>query len=117
MSIFDYNSRFLGRTAPQKEAILHVTDPRIINALLLVGIFMFFIAYIFFNNAASTKGFFIKSLEKKIITLENEHQKLSLEVVAGQSMNTVETRINGLGFIPVGRIDYVNAAGGAVAVR
>ena len=117
MSIFDHNSGFTRRSAPQTEAILHITDPRMINGLLLFGVFMFFIAYIFFNNAASTKGFFIRSLEKKIITLENQQQKLSLEVVAGQSMDTVETKISGLGFVPVSRIDYVNAGGGAVAVR
>ncbi len=92
-------------------------DLRILNALLLAGIAAFFVGYLVLNNQAATKGFAIRAMEKHIADLTDQGQRLDLQVVASQSMDAINDRIKTMGFVPVSSLDYVDAAGGAVAVR
>jgi hypothetical protein len=92
-------------------------DLRALNVLLALAVISAFVGYLVVNNQATAKGFAIRSLEKRIAQLEDRYQSLSIDVVSGQSMETIDSRIKGLGLVPVASVQYVTAAGGAVAVK
>src|SRR5512135_2241382 len=64
-------------------------DLRVLNALLIAGIAAFFVGYLVLNNQAASKGFAARTLEKRIADLEEQRQKLDLDVVAVQSMDSL----------------------------
>jgi hypothetical protein len=99
------------------EAGLRLTDTRVINVLLAVGAIAAFVGYLALNTQASTKGFTIRALEKRISALEEEGQRLSIEAVANQTMGSIDGRIQGMGFVPVAAVEYVAVPGGVVAVK
>jgi hypothetical protein len=105
------------RASRRRAAALFAFDTRAVNLLLLAAAIAAFVSYLALNNRASTKGFVIRGLERDISALETERQKLELAVVAAHSMDTIGAGITGLGLVPVAKIDYVSAPGGAVAVR
>ena len=100
----------MARTSPLR-------DLRGINVLLALAVISAFVGYLVVNNQATAKGFAIRTLEKRIVELGDRNQALSLQVVSEQSMETIDTRIKGLGLVPVASVQYVTAAGGAVAVK
>jgi len=104
-------------SARSKASALEIFDVRLVNLLLLFAILVSLVSYLALNNGVSTKGFQIRSLERKISDLEDDRQKLDLAAVEGQSMGTIDGRIQSLGFVPVSKLDFVNTPGGAVAIR
>lgn len=92
-------------------------DLRTLNVLLVALITTMFMGFLALNNQAAANGFTIKAIEKRIADLEEQRRKLDLEVLGRQSMNNVESQVRNLGFVPVSGIDYLTAAGGAVAFK
>ena len=105
------------RDLSRRAGALRALDTRAMNLLLLAATGALFVSYLALNNRTSTKGFIIRGLEQQIGDLETKRQKLELAVVAAHSMDTIGGGIKELGLVPVGRIDYVAAPGGVVAVR
>ena len=103
--------------ADRTAAILRLSDMRVLNVLLIVATVAAFIGYLALNNKTSSKSFMIRSLDRHISDLEQKRQQLDLQVVSGQSMDTLDGKIKGLGFVPVTGIDYVAAPGGYVALK
>lgn len=87
------------------------------SALLITAAVAFGVAYLVMNNAASTKGFTIRSLEQRITVLEEQKKRLDIEVVTARSLKNVEARISAMGLVPVAAVEYVNAAPPLVAMR
>ena len=92
-------------------------DVRVLNSLLLAAIVAAFVGYLALNNQVAQKGFAVRTLEKRIAELEDRRQKLDLQVVAEQSMDAIDAKIQGLGLVPVGSVDYVTGSSGVVAVK
>ncbi len=92
-------------------------DVRILNAMLGIGVMALFGGYLVLNNRATEKGFAIRTMEKRIVELQDERQKLDLSVVTDESMDSLDGKIQGLGLVPVTSVDYVNGSSGIVAVR
>lgn len=111
------NNSSYARPGQSAAAALRLTDTRVINVLLVVGAVAAFVGYLVLNTQASTKGFTIRSLEKRISALEEDGQRLGIEAVARQTMESIDGRIQGLGFVPVAGVEYVTATGGTVAVK
>jgi hypothetical protein len=85
-------------------------------ALMAVGIALF-VGYLLMNNAASTKGFAIREVERTIAELEDERKRLDMETVTAQSLQKVEDGVASLGMVQVRDVDYLNAAPPSVAVK
>ena len=96
---------------------LQALDIRVVNILLIAATIVAFVSYLVLNNGVSTKGFRMRALEQKITALQEDRQRIALAAVAGQSMETIDGRIGGMGFVPVATMDFVSAGGGAVAMR
>ena len=100
----------------QTAVVESLKDIRVINVLLLAAAFAMFVGYLAMTTTTATKGFSLKGLEQKISALEEQKRKAGIEMVSSQSMATMQTQVQGLGLVPVTKIDYVNA-GGTVALR
>lgn len=84
---------------------------------LLVVLGVFSVLYIIETNAVSTKGFAISDLERKIETLEQEQQRLNVEIAKSRSMKSVEERLQKMNMVAAADVQYVSVVGTAVARR
>lgn len=92
-------------------------DLRVLNVLLIAAAVGLFAAYLGLNNQLAQKGFAVRQLEREIAVLQDEREKLNLSVVENQSMESLNSRVGGLGMVPVTAVDYVEDVSGSVAVR
>jgi len=91
--------------------------PEMLNVVVIVLILAMGTMYLVQVNRATTKGYQIRDLEKRIQTIEDNNQKTQLEIAEMQSLDSIEKRIEKLGMVQVDRIEYVKVPGTAVAVR
>jgi len=92
-------------------------QPYVLNIVAISLILMMGTLYLVQVNRATTKGYQIQDLEKRINKLEESNQKANLEMAELQSLDSIQQRIEKLGMVPVDRIHYVKAPGSSVAVR
>lgn len=116
MSDVNRKSRSKKRTA-SRFGVLQILDVRALNILVIVAVSLMFIGYLAVNTRAATKGFTIRSLERKIAELEERNKSLSLDALTGQSMESIEGQVAELGFVPVGQVEYLSGAVPVVARR
>jgi hypothetical protein len=90
--------------------------PEILNISVLCLIAIMGAFYLVQVNRATTKGYEIRDLEKRINVLEEDTRKAELEVAELQSLDSIEQRMETLGMVPVERIQYVKVPG-TVAVK
>ena len=100
-----------------RRPLRHLWDLRLMNFLLMAATLALLIGYLGLNNRAATNGFRIRALESRLTELENQGRRLEIERLSRQSMESVKRQVESLGFVPVGNVEYVVAAGGAVAVK
>ncbi len=67
--------------------------------------------YIYLVNVRVTKGFEIKSLEKRIAELAKEQKSLQRQAAELQSMQTIEQHIDLNQFIPAQSVSYIQESG------
>jgi len=67
-------------------------------------------------NGMAIKGFAIKELDEKRITLKDEIRKLEFQTAELQSGQKIQERIAGLEMVSVAKVDYARDSG-TVAVK
>ncbi len=88
------------------------------RALLLTVFLVFGLMYVVQTSSLSTKGYEINDLEKQIQVLEQENQRLELQIASNRSMNSIQERLVGLNMVEAGgSVEYVSLTGNAVAMR
>lgn len=72
--------------------------------------------YVFLMNGTATKGYTLRNLEKQldqlratVMTYENRSAEL-------QALRTIEDRIQGLGYVTVDQMEFVDVARGSYAL-
>lgn len=101
----------------QAAVIDSVRDVRVLNAALALALLGLFVGYLALTTRSATRGYSIKGLEQKISLLEDQKRKADVESTSLRSMAAVSVQAEQLGLVPVATVDYVEATGGAVAVR
>jgi len=92
--------------------------PRAVGvAALGVLVAGFFVGYLVQVNAASSKGFQIRTLENRISELKENGDKLELKVAQEQSVASVEQKVQAMGMVPTPEVQYVSAPQPGVAMR
>ncbi len=89
----------------------------VLNVFVSVLVIGLFGGYLVLNNRAAASGFAVRDLEKQISNLRDAGDRLDLEVVAMQTMNSVERQVGELGFVPIDNLDYISSAPAVVAVK
>lgn len=112
-----------------QNVIADVLDPRqwaaagqrrwlaLVNLLLILAAAGLFVAYLWLNNKTAAHGFTIRGLEQQISDLRDEQRRMDMEVLSRRAMDSVEARVQNLGFVPVGDIDYLITGTSGVALR
>ncbi len=112
-----YLHNYQAKSTASAGAISVFRDIRVLNVMLVAATASLFLGYLVLNNASATKGFTVRTMQRKISELQDRGQKLDLQVVSNQSMDAIQAQARNLGFVPVANVDYVDAAGGVVAVK
>ncbi len=76
-----------------------------------------FAGYLVQVNAASSKGFQIRTLQEKISDLKQQVDKTELRVAQEQSVASVEQKVREMGMVPTDEVQYVSSGASVVAQR
>ncbi len=82
---------------------------------VLSVIFIFSIAYIINTAASATTGYQVNELEKQTATLQNDVQKLQIEIADNSSINNISSRLAKLNMVEVSNVKYLSVKNTAVA--
>ena len=96
-------------------ALVH--DRRALRVCLVALTFAFGILYVVQVNAASTKGFVMRDLERSNQQLRQENDKLAAEIDRLRSLASVTEREAFLGLVKVQNVSYIKAGSSEVALR
>ena len=78
---------------------------------LMVFIVIFAVLYLVEVNSISTKGYEIKNLEKRMTSLQESNKRLELEAASLKSIQTIESDVKVLNFVPSGSVNYIPTQG------
>lgn len=82
----------------------------VIASLLCVGF------YIYQVNAAATKGFELRSLEKRLETVRETVASLEDQAATLQTMDALKARIGELGYVPADQLEFIDVSRSAYAL-
>lgn len=75
------------------------------------------IGYIMEMNSATSKGYEIKKLEKTVVEQRMENAKLTAALAELQSMQAKQEKINMMGMVEVGEVEFVTPPGPVAVAR
>ncbi len=90
---------------------------RLVTASVLALLAAFTVAYLVLMNAMTQKSFEIKRLSSRVTEQKRNVKRAEVDLAQKESMANLADRVSSLGMVPTGKLEYVTAAGGAVALR
>jgi cell division protein FtsB len=96
-------------------ALVH--DQRVLRVIMLALTLAFGILYVIQVNAASTKGFTMRDLERANQDMRRENDKLAAEIDRLRSLASVSERETFLGLVKLQNVTYIKAGNSEVALR
>ena len=117
MTKFFHLAKRRGNTVKKKRKILNLSKINFntVNIVIGVMIAVMGVSYLVQINGLVAKGYQISELEQKIAELTNLNADLKLETLSLQSMDSIKDKVNGLGLVAVGEVEYLNPTPVAVA--
>jgi hypothetical protein len=97
------------------KGVLH--DKRVLRVFMLALTLAFGVLYVVQVNAASTKGFTMRDLERANRELGGENDKLAAEIDRLRSLSSVSEREAFLGLVKLQNVTYIKAGSSEVALR
>jgi len=92
-------------------------NPKVMNVLTIGFILAFGILYIGQVNAAATKGYAIRDLERQNEHLRQDRERLDIEIARLRSLDSVTTREQFLGLVKVQHVEYIEVGKDSLALR
>jgi hypothetical protein len=90
------------------------TTSRVILLLLFVGLG---VTYVVQTSLISTKGYDIDSLRREVASLEKEDRQVQIQIAEYRSLQRVAEKVQNLGMVPAGDVQYLYPVGSSVAKR
>lgn len=117
MTKFFHLSKRKGNTVKKKRKIFNLSkiDLKSVNIVMGVMIVVLGVGYLVQINGLVTKGYQISELEGQIADLTEQNADLELESLSLQSMDSVKDKVDSLGLVAVGDVEYLNPTPVAVA--
>lgn len=117
MTKFFHLAKRKGNTVKKKRKIFNLSKINFntVNVVIGVMIVVMGVTYLVQINGLVTKGYQISELEQKITELTDRNADLELETLSLQSMDSIKTKVDGLGLVAVGEVEYLNPTPVAVA--
>lgn len=94
-----------------------VKNPQVLSVLTIGCMLACGTLYVGQVNAAATKGYQIRELQQRNVTLRHERDRLDMQIAKLRSVESVKSREAFLGLQPVGPTAFVQARTDIVAVR
>ena len=82
--------------------------------IILASLLVFGVLYLLAVNNISTKGYEIRSLEKRAQELSDSAKRLELEAAELRSIQSIESGVKTLNLVPSAGVDYVKDEGYAL---
>lgn len=92
-------------------------SPTALNVIVIVLLIILGTAYLVQINQTATSGFAVKDMNQKISQLEEQHQKLELEIADLQSLQNIQSASDRLQLVSHTKLDYIQPTDGAVALE
>ncbi len=92
-------------------------NPRVLSVLTIGCMLAFGTLYVGQVNAAATKGYTIRELQHRNVTLRHERDRLDMQIAKLRSVQSVKSREAFLGLQPLTPTAFVNTNTDVVAVR
>ncbi len=86
-------------------SFMNTTKTRVvlISLVVLLGL-----GYLWLVNSSATAGFYLSDLERDVVALEDEYQKLELEKTALQSLDHIREQSEGRHMVASGSVEYAS---------
>jgi len=111
-------NRIQNQNTKQKETGLNeYFSIKVFNIFIIGLIVITGFLYLTQVNASAVKGYIIKDLETKLEQEKVNTQNLELEAQAKQSVSNVAEKIQALGLVNADKVEYLQVAGGTVAMK
>ena len=94
-----------------------IVNPMYLNIAIIVCIVVVGFLYLIEVNQATTKGYKMQDLEKRIQGVEQANRKLELQATELQALNNIQERVKTLGMVPTDKVKYMKVPGSSVAVK
>ena len=94
-----------------------VKNPRVLSMLTIGCMLACGTLYVGQVNAAATKGYYIRELQQRNVTLRHERDRLDMQIAKLRSVERVKSREAFLGLQPVAPVAFVKTSTDSVAVR
>ena len=105
------------RTSSLAQRIFQHKNISIGHVVLLLALVSFGVVYLAQVNALAAKSYKIKELENNVLRMQEQSQKLDVEIAYWRSMTSLSERLENIDMIPVGSVDYVTLTSSTVAKR
>lgn len=92
-------------------------NPRVMSALTIGCILAFGVLYVGQVNASATKGYAVRSLQRKNIELRQERDRLDIAIARLRSLDSVTARESFLGLKKMDPVTFVTTGPHGVAVK
>jgi hypothetical protein len=86
------------------------------NVFFFILLFVFGGAYVLQVNVAASKGYALRTAEKRIHALQTENMMLQDTIVTKSSMQELRAHATELGLVPTDRLEFVNPAASSYAL-
>ena len=80
------------------------------NLLIATATLVSGVAYIILVNNATTKGYSLRTLDRRVEVLKNETMTLQDKIAKLSSMQAISERASQFGFVPVEKLEFVDPA-------
>lgn len=74
-------------------------------------------AYVIKITSSATSGFDMHKLEKQVEALDNDIQKIQIEIAESSALPSIQARLAGMNMAEASYISYINTKDTAVAKR
>lgn len=73
--------------------------------------------YIIQTNSIAVHGYTMEDIEKRVSDLKEQNEYLKLQATELQSIQHIQKKANGLGLIPVDKVEYLSGTASTVATK
>ncbi|MCR4256184.1 MAG: hypothetical protein NUW08_00580 [Candidatus Uhrbacteria bacterium] len=84
--------------------------------VFVVGAVAFMMYQVFLMNSTATKGYTLRNLEKQLNQLHATVMTYENRTAELQALHTIESRIQGMGYVAVDQMEFVDVARGSYAL-
>ena len=101
----------------EQQKQIHTLKQKTVNSMLFLTCIVFGVLYLIQINFLATRGYVMKDLEKQIAVVQKENNALNMKILEEQGLGSLQGKIDALGLVQEGRIEYIASQEAGLAAR